>query len=208
MLFLEPHPQHVEVPRLRVKSDLQLLAYTTAHSNAGSLTHWVRPGIKPASSCILVRFASVAPQWELLNKFIHTNICLYSSVREICKQWFIHFVSDIFAIFILEVGFHCFTGRVILSMALLSSGSLISHLGWCLPPPIFPFPIPLRLHNHSAFYPPPYVTSHFLEARVQSHILAVKPFYMLLFFFIGSILSCLIFLHKTFTPALFYFILF
>ena len=30
--------------------------YTTAHSNAGSLTHWVRPGIKPSSSWIPVWF--------------------------------------------------------------------------------------------------------------------------------------------------------
>ena len=30
--------------------------YTTAHSNAGSLTHCVRPGIEPVSSWILVRF--------------------------------------------------------------------------------------------------------------------------------------------------------
>ena len=29
---------------------------TSAHSNARSLTHWVRPGIKPASSWILVGF--------------------------------------------------------------------------------------------------------------------------------------------------------
>ena len=28
--FLGPHPRHMEVPRLRVKSELQLLAYTTA----------------------------------------------------------------------------------------------------------------------------------------------------------------------------------
>ena len=28
--FLEPHPQHMEVPRVGVKSELQLLAYTTA----------------------------------------------------------------------------------------------------------------------------------------------------------------------------------
>ena len=28
--FLGPHPQHMEVPRLAVKSELQLLAYTTA----------------------------------------------------------------------------------------------------------------------------------------------------------------------------------
>ena len=58
LLFLGPHLQHVEVPRLGVESELQLLAiatatatamwdpsgifmdaYTTAHGNAGSLTH-------------------------------------------------------------------------------------------------------------------------------------------------------------------------
>ena len=58
--FLGPHPQHMEVPRLGVKSELQLLptpqpqqrqictrslTYSTAHSNTGPLTHWVRPGI-------------------------------------------------------------------------------------------------------------------------------------------------------------------
>jgi len=52
--FLGPHPWHREVPRLGVKSELQLPAYTiaaatrdpshavtytTAHSNAGSTTH-------------------------------------------------------------------------------------------------------------------------------------------------------------------------
>ena len=30
--------------------------YTTAHGNAGSLTYWVRPGIEPATSWILVVF--------------------------------------------------------------------------------------------------------------------------------------------------------
>ena len=39
MLFLGPHLRHMEVPRLGVKTELQLLAYTTAHSNAVSLTH-------------------------------------------------------------------------------------------------------------------------------------------------------------------------
>ena len=38
-VFLGLHPWHVELPRLEVKSELQLLAYTTAHGNAGSLTH-------------------------------------------------------------------------------------------------------------------------------------------------------------------------
>ena len=32
---------------------------------AGSLTHWVRPGMEPASSWILVRFVTTEPQQEL-----------------------------------------------------------------------------------------------------------------------------------------------
>ena len=40
-------------------------AYTTAHGNAGSLTHWAGPEIKPASSWVLVRFATTEAQWEL-----------------------------------------------------------------------------------------------------------------------------------------------
>ena len=47
-----------------------LWPYTTAHGNAGSLTHWARPGIKPKSSWILVWFISVEPQWE----FPHMSI--------------------------------------------------------------------------------------------------------------------------------------
>ena len=40
-----------------------------SHSNAGSLTHWARPGIEPASSWMLVRFVSTEPQWELRGFF-------------------------------------------------------------------------------------------------------------------------------------------
>ena len=47
---------HMEVPRPGVQSELQLPAYSTTHINAGSLTHWVRPGIEPTSTWILVRF--------------------------------------------------------------------------------------------------------------------------------------------------------
>ena len=36
--FLGPHLQHIEVPRLGVELELQLPAYSRAHSNAGSLT--------------------------------------------------------------------------------------------------------------------------------------------------------------------------
>ena len=58
-------PWHVEVPRLGVQSELQprqigalSRTYTTAHGNARSLTHRVRPGIEPASSWILVRLVN------------------------------------------------------------------------------------------------------------------------------------------------------
>ena len=39
--------------------------YTKAHSNAGSLTHWVGPGIEPASSWILAEFVTTEPKQEL-----------------------------------------------------------------------------------------------------------------------------------------------
>ena len=70
----------MEVPRLGVK--LELLAYTTAtatqdpsciwdlhhslaHVNAAFLTDWVKPGIEPVSSWMLVGFITIEPQWEL-----------------------------------------------------------------------------------------------------------------------------------------------
>ena len=73
-VFLGLHPQHMEVPRLGVQSEpqpqqhqIQAMSVTCAiaHGNAGSLTHWVRPGFKPASSWILVRFVFPVPQQEL-----------------------------------------------------------------------------------------------------------------------------------------------
>ena len=63
--FLGLHLQHMKVPRLGVKLELQVLAYTTATAtpvqaasatyaaacgNTRSLTHLVRPGIEPTSS--------------------------------------------------------------------------------------------------------------------------------------------------------------
>ena len=74
-VFLGPHPRHMEVPRLGVKSEPQLRAYTTAtaiamgsqaetvtcptaHHNARSLTHWARLGIELTSSWRLAGFAN------------------------------------------------------------------------------------------------------------------------------------------------------
>ena len=34
------------------------VTYITAHGNAGSLTHWARPGMAPTSSWILVRYVN------------------------------------------------------------------------------------------------------------------------------------------------------
>ena len=74
----------MEVPRLGVKLELQLLAHATAtampnqsrvcdlHHSSGqgqSPTHWARPGMKPASSSILGGFVSAVPQWELPQKY-------------------------------------------------------------------------------------------------------------------------------------------
>ena len=73
LVFLGPYLQHMEVPRPGVELELQMSAYTTATATqdlscickTGSLAHWARPGIEPASSWILVGFVSAAPQWEL-----------------------------------------------------------------------------------------------------------------------------------------------
>ena len=88
--FLGPHPWHVEVPRLGVQSELQLpvyihhshsntiwassVTYTTAHSNARSLTQWVGPGIEPTTSWFLVRFISIAPRQGLLGQIFLTPL--------------------------------------------------------------------------------------------------------------------------------------
>ena len=47
--------------------------HSTAHGNAGSLSHWARPGIGPASTWMLVRFVSSEPWWELLHSFLRLN---------------------------------------------------------------------------------------------------------------------------------------
>ena len=77
-VFLGPHPQPMKVPRLEVEWELQpqplriraaSATYTIAHGNARFSTHRARPGIKPTSSWILVRFSTTEPQRELLKNF-------------------------------------------------------------------------------------------------------------------------------------------
>ena len=50
-----------------------------SHCNTGSLTHWVRPGIEPASSLLLVRFIMAESQWELPSTYYHRATSRYFS---------------------------------------------------------------------------------------------------------------------------------
>ena len=65
-----PQPQKSGIPAVSA-------TYTTAHGNTRSLTHWSRPGIKPASSWMLVGFAE--PQGELLTSYFTYSFYLLSS---------------------------------------------------------------------------------------------------------------------------------
>ena len=49
----------------------------TAHDNAGSLTHWARPGIVPASSWMLVRFVDC---WAMTG----TPVFIFNAVMYVC----------------------------------------------------------------------------------------------------------------------------
>ena len=57
-VFLELYPQHMEVPRLGGRIRAAVAGLHHSHSNAGSLTHWARPGIEPVSSWILAGFVN------------------------------------------------------------------------------------------------------------------------------------------------------
>ena len=94
--FLGLYPQHMEVPRLGVQSELKLPGYTRAtatwdpshicHLNRSSWQHQIlNPWIKLATSCFLVRFVSAAPQqelpgWNILDLIAkwHTSLIIYS----------------------------------------------------------------------------------------------------------------------------------
>ena len=101
-LLFGPHLRHnTQVPKLGVKSELQLLTYTTGTatpdpSRICNLYHssWQcrildplrGPRIEPASSWILVGFVSSAPQWKLLFLFFKLYFslpwCEFSRNRE------------------------------------------------------------------------------------------------------------------------------
>ena len=95
--FLGPHPWHVEVPRLgsnwscshwptpqlqQHQIQAASATYTTGHSNARSLTHWSRPGIKLTSSWVLVRYVSTEPHWELPLQFFTSFHCKLNCISK------------------------------------------------------------------------------------------------------------------------------
>ena len=56
------------------------VTYTAAQSNFGSLIHWVRPGIGPKSSWILVEVIATKPQQEFPIFFYYWNEFITSVV--------------------------------------------------------------------------------------------------------------------------------
>ena len=61
------------------------MTYTTAHSNAGFLTHWMRPGIEPLSSWMLVGFFSA--EWRQNSNSSNLDTRRYpSTMQKLNKQ--------------------------------------------------------------------------------------------------------------------------
>ena len=63
IFFLPLHPLHSSQARGWIGAAAAGIHHS--HGNTGSLTHWARPGIEPASSWIPARFISAKPQWDL-----------------------------------------------------------------------------------------------------------------------------------------------
>ena len=102
----------MNVPRLGVKSELQLPAYTSAIATTDpslvcKLHHssWqcqilnpLRPVIEPVTSWILVGFVTTEPQWELpLLKTFFEDIYLVLSIKSCTKRsgFLLHILSNI-----------------------------------------------------------------------------------------------------------------
>ena len=111
----------MEVPRLGVESELQLLTctqpqqlgiwalsvtYITAQGNSGSLTHWARPEIEPVPSWIQVGFITTKPWWELQKNFFK------------CITFFGSVASPNFWIFLIFMLFHILYNTLIAFMLL------------------------------------------------------------------------------------------
>ena len=95
-VFLGSYLWHMEVPGLGVKLEVQLPAYTTATAipdpscicgNVGSLNPWVRPGIKPMSSWMLVAFITTELQQEHLKLFFKLRESTVFNYWQYYQKW-------------------------------------------------------------------------------------------------------------------------
>ena len=111
--FLRPHLQHMEVPGLGIESKLPLrptpqsqrhgiwaasVIYAAACSNAGSLTHRVRPGIKPASSwrlCLALSLLSHSGDSQSRYNFLITSI--WSFLNRDLKYLYSDFLTFVYS---------------------------------------------------------------------------------------------------------------
>ena len=119
--FLGLHLRHMEVPRLRLESELQLAltplpqqqriwagsaTYAIAHGNTGSLTHWARPGIKPAFSWILVWFLPLihnGNSWTLYFRIVPKWLLKLSkhNIGHNTLGWWVQNVVNLYYIFLM-----------------------------------------------------------------------------------------------------------
>ena len=78
--FLWRHLQHIEALSLGSAS----ATCDTSHGNSGSLTHWAKPGIEPASSLRLVTFLTCWAKmlWYFYFSMFLTSPCLENSLRQ------------------------------------------------------------------------------------------------------------------------------
>ena len=103
--FLEPHVQHMEVPRLEVRSKLQLpahstvratqdlswtVAYNTDHDNARYSTHWARPGIR---FHILMDTSWIGYRWTTTGStFLFYFFIITSTIFSVFTSLFFYFL--------------------------------------------------------------------------------------------------------------------
>ena len=89
------------------------VTYTTAHDNAGSLTHWARPGIRPASLWILVgsinHWATMRTPRSPISESYMASLILSGTAKPFSrkavpfyiptsKEWVIQFLSILISI--------------------------------------------------------------------------------------------------------------
>ena len=60
-----------------------------SHSNAGYLTHWVRPGIEPVYAWVLFKFVSTETEWEL-----PANILIATSWETLTQTYLVNVASE------------------------------------------------------------------------------------------------------------------